>query len=150
LHLITDGTVVKTDFGAVLTRGPTGEFRLGRKPVTLLADGRIGFTSDGETITYSPAPAYSPSQADLQAIVGRYHSDEAAADYVISMAGGALLMRVVDRPDSVEPLVPTYAGAFSWSGGEVAVRLLQAADGHVTGLRLSDDRVWDLRANRVE
>ncbi len=150
LHLITDGAVVKTDFGAVLARAPTGELRLGRKPVTLLADGRIGFLSDGETITYSPAPAYSPSQADLQAIVGRYHSAEAAADYVISMEGGALLMRVVDRPDSAEPLVPTYAGAFSWSGGEAAVRLLQAADGHVTGLRLSDDRVWDLRANRVE
>jgi CubicO group peptidase (beta-lactamase class C family) len=150
LHLITDGDVVKTDFGAVLARGPKGDFRLGRKPVTLLADGRIGFPSNGETITYSPAPAYSPSQADLQAIVGRYHSAEAAADYLISMEGGALLMRVVDRADSAERLVPTYAGAFSWSGGEVAVRLLQAADGHVTGLRLSDDRVWDLRANRVE
>jgi hypothetical protein len=51
---------------------------------------------------------------------------------------------VVDRrPNDSIPLTPTYKDAFNSSLG--VVRFLRDSSGKVTGLSVSESRVWDLR-----
>ncbi len=121
---------------------------MGRRPVTLLSDGRLQFPETGDVDTYLPVAGFEPGLDDLQKIVGRYRSAEADADFVVSRKGDRLSLAVADRPDSAGILTPAYVDAFTWTDG--VVRLVRGADGRVTALRLSDGRVWDLRAERMD
>ena len=48
---------------------------------------------------------------------------------------------------SAAPLKPAYRDAFVYKEG--MVRLVRGAQSRIVALRLSSDRVWDLRAQRV-
>jgi len=116
--------------------------------VTLLPDGRIQVAATGDPITYSRARPYLPTPAELSLVVGRYRSAEAGADYAVSLEKDSLQLTVADRPDATFLLKPAYLDAFTYSAG--IVRLVRGADGGVTALRLSGDRVWDPRAKRAK
>jgi hypothetical protein len=148
LRLVVEGEVLKTDAGQALGPAPDGGLTLGSRPVTLLPDGRLQFPETGDLDTYTRAPPFAPDAEDLQRVVGRYRSDEAGADFVVYRKGGTLSLAVADRPDSATVLTPAYLDAFTSPGG--VVRLVRGADGRVTALRLSDGRVWDLRADRID
>jgi CubicO group peptidase (beta-lactamase class C family) len=148
LQLTVEGGTLKTDSGQSLGPAPDGGLELGRRPVTLLSDGRLQFPETGDVDTYLPVAGFEPGLDDLQKIVGRYRSAEADADFVVSRKGDRLSLAVADRPDSAGILTPAYVDAFTWTDG--VVRLVRGADGRVTALRLSDGRVWDLRAERMD
>jgi hypothetical protein len=115
--------------------------------VTLLPDGRFQLGDAGDAVTYRRVGAYAPSRADLERVVGRYQSAEARAAFLVSLQGDALRMTIEDRTEDSVLLRPVYPDAFHVRDG--MVRLVRAKGGAVTGLRLSDDRVWDLRATRA-
>ncbi len=48
------------------------------------------------------------------------------------------------RPDTTIKLTPTYADAFTADHGLGTVIFTRGADGRVTGLRVVQDRVWNL------
>jgi len=66
--------------------------------------------------------------------------------FVVAFDGDRLRFTVEDRPDASGLLKPVYTDAFL--GPQGIVRLVRDAGGAVTALRLSNDRVWDLRAER--
>ena len=140
------GDHLQTDDGASLEPSPDGAFRLGGAPVTLLPDGRIRLDATGDVITFTRAQPYAPTRAALQPIVGRYRSEEAEAVFVVAFDGDRLRFTVEDRPDATGLLKPVYTDAFL--GPQGLVRLVRDAGGAVTALRLSNDRVWDLKAER--
>jgi CubicO group peptidase (beta-lactamase class C family) len=126
-----------------------GGFRFGGAVVGVSADGdRLEVPETGDLDVYRRAEAWTPTSGDLAAVVGRFHSDEAAATWIVTRDGDRLRMTAEDRPEASHPLEPAYRDAFTTPG--TVVRLVRDGAGKVTALRLSNSRVWDLRFERVE
>ena len=147
LHLALKDGRLETDTGAALEARPGGGYVLAGADAVVLKDGRIQLDQSGDVATFSRAEAYAPSARELSRIAGRYRSEEAQATYVVTPDKGGLRLTVEDRPDQTIVMKPAYTDAFASSG--VVVRLVRGAGGEVTGLRVSDDRVWDLRFERL-
>jgi CubicO group peptidase (beta-lactamase class C family) len=146
LTLIWSGDHLQSDDGAMLNAAPGGGFRLGNRSVTLLPGDRFQLDQTGDVITFKRVGSYAPTRAELQAIVGHYRSAEAEAAFIVSLDGDHLRFTVEGRPEATGPLKPVYKDAFV--GPQGLVRLVFGSGGTVTALRLSNDRVWDLRAER--
>jgi CubicO group peptidase (beta-lactamase class C family) len=109
--------------------------------VTALRVLSMGYEAD----TIEKVERAKPSQAEMQAVAGDYVSDEAETKLEVVLTPKGL--EIHQRPDTVYPLKPTYAGGFECELG--SIRFLRDASGHVTGLSLGDSRMWDLRFQRV-
>lgn len=146
LTLMWSGDHLQSDDGAPVNTAPGGGFLLGSRSLTLLPDDRIQLDQTGDVITFKRVGSYAPTRAELQSIVGHYRSAEAEAEFIVSLDGDNLRFTVEDRPEASGALKPIYKDAFA--GPQGLVRLVFGARGAVTALRLSNDRVWDLRAER--
>jgi CubicO group peptidase (beta-lactamase class C family) len=150
LTLIWSGDHLQRDDGVTLNTAPGGGLRLGNTSATLLAGDRFQLDQTGDRITFKRVEAYIPTRAELQSVVGHYRSAEAEAVFIVSMDGDHLRFTVEDRPEVTCPLKPVYKDAFLGPtlGDHGLVRLVFGPGGNVAALRLSNDRVWDLRAER--
>ena len=92
-----------------------------------------------------PVERHTPTEAEMQAYVGEYHSDEAEVTYWVAIEDGELVF--VDRYDESRPLRPAYRDGFRGPGGMIVFR--RDGSGRVNGLSVSQGRVWDLRFERV-
>jgi len=99
----------------------------------------------GAPVLLERVAAARPSAAQLEALAGRYLSDEAETVFDVRLRDGALSM--TQRPDIVYPLTPLYADAFDSDLGTVIFR--RDDGGTVTALSIVQDRVWDLRFRRA-
>ncbi len=84
--------------------------------------------------------------AKLSEFTGVYSSED--ADTVLRVAIKNDELVILRHPDSVFPLLPTYADAFTSKLG--SVQFTRSADGRVTAFDLGTSRVWDLRFTRVK
>lgn len=93
------------------------------------------------------APAvFHPAPADVTAYQGRYASDEAETVLTVAADGADLVVK--RRPDTVMRMRPVEKDVFSVPTlGTVTFR--RSADGAVNELSIKQDRVWDLRFQRV-
>jgi hypothetical protein len=66
----------------------------------------------------------------------------------VAEKNGNLLLTIATRP--ALRLRPTFQDAFLIEDRGMSVRFLRDGAGKVTGFRVGDDRVWDLRFARVE
>ena len=147
LHLVVDGSAVRADGGRALVASSGKGFGIAADHFGLRADGRIERAERGDVVTYSRAREFAPGMRDLEAVVGTYTSAEAGTRFRVSMRAGSLVMAAEDRPDSAAPLTPAYRDGFIYKEG--MVRLVRGAQGGIVALRLSSDRIWDLRASRL-
>ncbi|MCX6629673.1 MAG: serine hydrolase [Candidatus Solibacter sp.] len=99
---------------------------------------------DGGT-WYERVEPWTPAPADLAALTGEYLSDEAEVTLRVALENARLVVH--RRPNASIPLTPTYKDAFNSSLG--VVRFLRDSYGAVTGLSVSESRVWDLRFRPV-
>ncbi len=88
----------------------------------------------------------TPSQSEMEALTGDYVSDEAETEFKVVLAPKGL--EIHQRPDTIYPLTPTYAGGFDSELG--SIRFVRDANGHIKELSLGNSRMWDLRFKRVE
>jgi CubicO group peptidase (beta-lactamase class C family) len=146
LTLTWSGDHLQSDDGTTLDTAPGGGLRLGNRSLTPLPGDRFQLDQTGDVITFKRVLSYAPTRAELQSIVGHYRSAEAEAQFNVSLEGDHLRFTVEDRPEAAGALKPVYKDAFE--GPQGLVRLVFGKDGKVTALRLSNDRVWDLRAER--
>jgi CubicO group peptidase (beta-lactamase class C family) len=137
---------LESEDGATLDTAPGGGFRLGNTSVTLLPGDRFQLDQTGDLITFKRVDSYAPTRAELQSVVGHYRSSEAEAAFIVALDGDRLRFTVEDRPEATGLLRPVYKDAFL--GPQGLVRLVFDPGGTVIALRLSNDRVWDLRAER--
>jgi CubicO group peptidase (beta-lactamase class C family) len=86
-----------------------------------------------------------PTQAEMQTLTGDYVSDEAETTLKVVLTLKGLEIR--QRPDTVYPLKPTYTDGFECELG--SVRFVRDTSGHVTGMSLSNSRMWDLRLKKT-
>jgi len=145
-HLVknADGSVNAN--GERITGSADG-VRIGQTDMKLLPDGRLEFSSEGDSYALVPKKAWSPVAKDLAAVAGRYASAEAHAVLVVSLRDGALQIAPDNRPSFVRKLTPAYTDAFS--SDDLTARLKRDAKSAVTGLILSDSRVWALPFDRL-
>jgi hypothetical protein len=80
----------------------------------------------------------------LTAFTGVYANDEAQTQLRILTEGSRLVLR--NSPHGAFPLQPTYTDDFTSDLGNI--HFLRDGHGKITALRLSGQRVWDLRFTR--
>lgn len=112
---------------------------------TFEPSGRVRVTDAFGTVdTLSRVEPWTPSPAELSALQGTYTSSEAETAFEAVVEGGGLVLE--QRPDRVIRLNPAYLDAFSGALGTVMFH--RDSSGRVTGMSVSQDRVWDLRFER--
>jgi CubicO group peptidase (beta-lactamase class C family) len=87
-----------------------------------------------------------PDAAQLAQYAGSYAAS-GESEVVLHVAVAGQELRLLRRPDSAFVLRPLYADAFMCPLG--MFRFVRDAAGHVTGMRYTVDRIWDLRMQRV-
>ena len=138
-----DGLAVQF-IGRLVPLSPT---RFAHEVYTYEFDGRGGMRATdefGRTYNYDRVDAAKPSADRLKEYTGSYVSDEIETTLTVAVDGGRLVIR--RRPDSNTALTAVYADGFSSALGWVAFR--RDASGRITGLSVSQDRVWDLPFTR--
>lgn len=153
LRLIFHEHRMQTDTGLAVWIGQGGAFAFKRADGTIattgavLPGGRLRLDSEGDATVYVRTQTYAPNQTELQGIAGRFHNDEVPVTYQITVVAGGLSVVANDRPGRSQLFVPVYSNAFI--SGDVLLRPMRDTDGRVTGIRISDDRVWSLPFERV-
>jgi CubicO group peptidase (beta-lactamase class C family) len=143
---------LRTDSGLNLLPGPNETIVLERPDGmatgtgAVLADGRLRLDAAGDPTFYDRKQSYVPTPADLARIAGRFHNDEVPVTYEVTVAKGGLNVVAEGRPGVNHTFVPAYANAFI--SGDMMLRPVYGDDGRVTGIRISDDRVWNLVLDR--
>lgn len=92
-----------------------------------------------------PAASWSPSAAERAALAGAYHSADANVTLEVRQEGDRLVL--FRAPDSTFPLTPRERDRFQSPLG--TIRVHRDASGSVLELGLEQDRVHDLRLQRV-
>jgi CubicO group peptidase (beta-lactamase class C family) len=101
----------------------------------------------GEVVdSYEKVERANPSRADLEAMTGKYASEEAEVTLKVTLEPNGLVIR--RRPDTIIPLTPSYRDGFSSSLG--SVRFIRDSGGRVIEMSIGGGRMWDLRLPRIQ
>ena len=115
----------------------------------LFQDGRLNqVTPDGD-IVYERVEATHPPDSELAPLAGQYESGETGSTLTVAAKAGELTLAIGwNKPVRLRP---TFRDAFMMENGGGATSIVFHRDqaGKVTGLSAGDDRVWDLRFNRI-
>jgi CubicO group peptidase (beta-lactamase class C family) len=144
---------LQTDAGLTVMAAKDGTLALQRSDGSIartgvqLPGGRLGLKSEGDITVYARSAAYAPTPADLARISGRYRNEEVPVTYQVTAVSGGLKVVAEGRPSQSHVFAPVYSGAFL--SGDTVLRPVLGPDGSVTGIRISDDRVWNLPFDRL-
>ena len=98
----------------------------------------------GTVEMYERVTPARPTIDQLRELAGTYVSDEAETALTVGQSGESLVIR--RRPDTTLKLTPVYADAFDVP--QLGLVVFHRDGGRVSGLSVSQDRVWDLRFAR--
>jgi hypothetical protein len=105
------------------------------------------FTGEYPDDTFEPVEVFSPTEAELNAYEGEFHSNDAETTFVVGVEDGSLV--VTRRPNVTFELSPVYADGFVFA--EMGfVRFERDGRGNVVALHLTVSRVYDMRFDRVD
>jgi hypothetical protein len=109
---------------------------------------RLRVVSPTGEILYERVEPAHPTAAQLAALTGEYDSRETGATVTVAPGAkpGELTYRI--GTNSPVPLRPTFRDAFATASG-ISIRFVRDSAGKVIALSAGDDRVWDLRFQRV-
>lgn len=142
-----------TDTGLKVMMGSHGTFAFIRPDGVVaesgvsLSDGRLRFDSEGDVTLYDRAQPFFPTSTDLERITGRFRNDEVPVTYRVTAVPGGLSVTAEDRPSVIRKFTPAYSNAYI--ADDVVIRPVQGTDGRISGIRVSDPRVWNLEMYRL-
>ncbi len=153
LRLVFSGGTLRLERGGSLTPLSASEFAVGTGDRRLRFESvpgsnrqRIRETLESvEDVIFEPVAEFNPTTVELAEYTGDYYSADAETALTAALEEGKLVLR--RRPDARIQLTPLYKDAFQSSGG--LIRFLRGVDGRVTGLSLSQSRVYDMRFQRA-
>jgi hypothetical protein len=96
----------------------------------------------GTLTEFAREQSWKPGAGDLDAYAGRYVSDEAETTLTAVVESGRLVLK--RRPDTTIALTALYVNAFT-APQLGTVIFTRGADGRVTGLKVVQDRVWNMK-----
>ena len=102
---------------------------------------------EGEVTRYRRARPWTPTAADLQAVAGRYESQEVGAVYEIVPGANAITMRLEGTPERSLELAPVERDTYMLR--MMIVRFRRDADGRVVGFDYGNPLVRSLPFTRV-
>jgi hypothetical protein len=145
-RIVKDGDRLRVERGAVLYAESGSRLRTSNGQQWVFADGgRVTITDAfGRVNALERVKPWTPALHDLAALAGEYSSGEAETSFTAAVVDGQLVLR--QRPDRVIALTPLYENAFSSSMG--TIRFARNGAGRVTGLTITQDRVWLIRFAR--
>jgi len=147
LELVRDGNAVRLQGGAALQAESGSRFTASNGRRIEIDGARLKLIDGyGSVEPYERLAAADRKPKPLSDYAGEYVSTEAEVTFTAAVANDALVLK--RRPDTTIRLTPAYADGFT--GGIGFVRFQRSAQGQVTGLSISQDRVWDIRFARVE
>lgn len=103
-------------------------------------------TADGDVV-FERVELVTPTPKDLEGLVGEYRSEETLSVVTIAAGEGPGELTMKIQKGAAIALKPTYRDAFRSGVGVIVFRRDTA--GKATALSVCDDRVWDLRFERV-
>ena len=116
--------------------------------LTFASDDVFELTSmEGETTRYRRAEPWTPTEADLQAVDGRYGSEDLGRAFEILPLMNRLVFRFEGSPERAILLEPVAPDAYMQ--GMAIVRFHRDASGTVIGFDYSNPAVRDLRFTRL-
>jgi len=153
LRLVFSGGTLRLERGGSLTPLSASEFAVGTGDRRLRFESvpgsnrqRIRETLESvEDVIFEPVAEFNPTTVELAEYTGDYYSADAETALTAALEEGKLMLR--RRPDARIQLTPLYKDAFQSSGG--LIRFLRGVNGRVTGLSLSQSRVYDMRFQRA-
>jgi CubicO group peptidase (beta-lactamase class C family) len=124
-------------------RGSRDEFEL-----LFLSPDQLELKSmEGQTTRYRRAQPYSHTAADLQAVDGRYHSDELGTVFEIVPGKDGLVMRFEHSPDKSLEMMPVERD--TWMRSMMIVRFRRDGSGKVVGFDYGNPVVRNIRFTRL-
>lgn len=100
---------------------------------------------EGETTRYRRAQPFAPTAAELQALAGRYESEELKAVFEVAPASGGVTVRL----NGARTLEFTPAGPDTFQRGMMTVRFRRGADGKVVALDYGNPMLRNVTFTRV-
>ena len=132
-------------------RNPRGRLQLMSQDefeLRFLSDDQLELTSmEGETTRYRRGRTWNPTQADLEALAGRYESDELGAVFRIEPGAGVIVARLEHAPEETVELTPVDPDTFMMR--MMMMRFRRDEAGNVIGLDYTTPAVRDLRFTRL-
>lgn len=110
---------------------------------------RMRMTTPDDDVLYERVDPAQPTAAEIAALAGAYDSRETGTTLIFAAGDkpGEMTYRIGGGTAVV--LKPTFRDAFSTAAG-AAFRFLRDASGKVVAVSIGEDRVWDLRFNRIK
>ncbi|HOY20292.1 MAG TPA: serine hydrolase domain-containing protein, partial [Haliscomenobacter sp.] len=106
---VKDGLLRSTG-GQVLQATAENTFFQGSNRMAFLDKKFILYAANGDSTSYLKKEPFHPTEKDLQAFMGTYHSAEADATFEVIWKGGKL--QTFLKPDMYQELTPFYKNAF--------------------------------------
>ncbi len=130
-----------------LARLTARHYRNGTAELVFLGGSVERRTLDGEVTTYRKVEPYTPTAAELEALAGRYASDEADARLLLAVTDGGLVLTPANRPSAPMTLTPLSRDLYRDDDGLTAI--VRNTGGEVTGLRFIRPRVYSMVFGRL-
>jgi CubicO group peptidase (beta-lactamase class C family) len=157
LRLAVDRSRFRVAAGPGLVRVAEGRFRRWGASVQFMSQDafELRFLSpdqfelvsmEGTTTRYRRAQPFTPTDADLQAMAGRYDSDELKAVIRLTPGKGGLMGRINDTPGPSVPFSPVDRDTFQLS--MLTLRFHRDSTGNVVALDLSNPVLRNIRFTR--
>jgi CubicO group peptidase (beta-lactamase class C family) len=135
-----DGLSVK-DVSRLFARSPTSFLSSDGSTAEFEGGGRLTVTDEyGRVMRFHRVEPVTMTAAAAAEFAGRYDNDEVETTLMVAWDGNRVVVR--RRAGSITPLTAVSPDTFSSPLGWVVFR--RDASGRVTGLSISQDRVWDL------
>lgn len=125
-----------------LVRLAARRYRNGAAEIAFTDAGAESRSPDGETTVYRKVEAYTPPDAELQALTGRYASAEADGAFTVAVKDSALVLTPVNRPSAPVTLQPLARDIYVNEDGLTTV--VRGNGGKADGLRFIRPRVYSL------
>lgn len=114
------------------------------KPATKKEQGTFQWAS-GSSDIYQRYEPWKPTEKELEAFVGTYHSEELDTEYEFTLEEAKLMFNH-RKMESGSPF-PLFKDAFNWRG---LIRFTRDKNDQVDGFYISTGRVWQVRFERLE
>lgn len=104
-------------------------------------------TKEGEIMRYHRAPGWTPTSAEMQALSGRYHSDELLAVFEATPGKNGLMVRANDSAGGVPEFLPVAPDTFQFRQSLLHFRRDKA--GKVVGLEYTNPLLRKVKFTRA-
>ncbi len=158
LRLVVEGARLRIAAGPALIPLASDRFRAASASLEFMSDAEFEVhfpthdqlelrTMEGEVTTYRRAQPYAPTPANLEALAGRYESDEIGTVFQVTTREGGLVVRLAHAPAVALEFRPVAPDTFQAS--RITMRFHRDQTGNIVAFGYSNPVLRDVRFVRL-